>query len=66
MIEPDSKYHKSLPERYFSIPKSEKSVPNILLIQLERIDAIVDIFLRNDDHDINREKPWKLLLSWKV
>ena len=55
MIKPDSKYHKGLPEHYFTIPESETVDPDTLSILLDRIDTMVDIFLRNDGHDIDKE-----------
>ena len=49
MIEPNSKHLKTTPEKYFDIPKGEKVDVSILLIQLERIDTMIELLIESEN-----------------
>lgn len=66
MIKPDSKYLKGLPEQYFTIPKGEKVDPDMLSIQLQRIDAMVDLFLAGDGVDSDKVQDIAFILEGMI
>ena len=56
MIEANSKYLKTLPEQYFTIPESEKINPEVLAATLSRIDTMVSLLINLEESAVYQKE----------